>query len=192
MKDKDKSRARLMLLCRVGVLAALVFAASGLRIVIPVGDGNTALHLGNVLCLLSGLLLGPVPGGLAAGIGSAIYDLTNPLYVASAPFTLAFKFLLAAVAGWVAYSGSRRGRSLGWDLVGSAAGSVTYTLLYVGKSFLSNLWFKGMPFQAAALAALPKLAASAVNGMIAVAAAAPLALAINAALRRAGWEWGKS
>lgn len=170
-------------LCRAAVLAAAVFVTSGLRIVIPVGDGNTALHLGNVMCLLSGLVLGPVSGGLAAGIGSAVYDLTNPLYVASAPFTLAFKFLMAFVAGVIAH---RRG-NLRWNLIGCAVGSLTYTTLYVTKSFLSNLWFKELPLAAAWIAVMPKLAASAVNGLIAVAVAAPLAVWVSMALKRAGW-----
>lgn len=170
-------------LCRAAVLAAAVFVTSGLRIVIPVGDGNTALHLGNVMCLLSGLVLGPASGGLAAGIGSAVYDLTNPLYVASAPFTLAFKFLMAFVAGTVAH---HRG-NLRWNLVGCGLGSLTYTALYVAKSFLSNLWFKELPLAAAWIAVMPKLAASVVNALIAVVVAAPLAVWVSMALKRAGW-----
>ncbi len=45
------------------------------------------------------------------GIGSALYDLTNPAYIASAPFTFAFKFMLACVCGLVAYAGNNRGRT---------------------------------------------------------------------------------
>lgn len=170
-------------LCRAAVLAAVVFVTSGIRLVIPVGEGNTALHLGNVMCLLSGLVLGPVPGGLAAGVGSAVYDLTNPLYVASAPFTLAFKFLMAFVAGTVAC----RREDLRWNFAGCGLGSLTYTALYVTKSFLSNLWFKELPPAAAWIAVVPKLAASVVNGLIAVVVAAPLAVWVSMALKRAGW-----
>ena len=75
----EKQKETLRRLCRAAVLAAAVFVTSGIRLVIPVGEGNTALHLGNVMCLLSGLVLGPVQGGLAAGVGSAVYDLTTPL-----------------------------------------------------------------------------------------------------------------
>lgn len=170
-------------LCRAAVLAAAVFVTSGIRLVIPVGEGNTALHLGNVMCLLSGLVLGPVWGGLAAGVGSAVYDLTNPLYVASAPFTLAFKFLMAFVAGAAAH----RREDLRWNFAGCGLGSLTYTALYVAKSFLSNLWFKELPLAAAWIAVVPKLAASVVNGLIAVVVAAPLAVWVSMALKRAGW-----
>ena len=59
-----------------GLLAALTAVGSGLRIVIPVSiGGNSAFHLGNIFCALCGILLGPWLGGLAAGLGSAIYDM---------------------------------------------------------------------------------------------------------------------
>ena len=41
---------------------------------------------------LSGLLFGGISGGLASGIGGALYDLTNPLYITSAPVTFISKF----------------------------------------------------------------------------------------------------
>lgn len=179
-------RKHIQRICQIGVFAALVFVTSGIRLVIPVGLGNTALHLGNVLCLLSGLLLGPVPGGLAAGIGSGIYDLTNPLYVASAPFTFAFKFLLGCTAGAIAHHGDLKGENLRWNLIGSVAGSLTYTALYVTRSFLTAVLFKNMVVATALLETSQKLLASATNGLIAVVAAVPLSLAISAALKRAG------
>ena len=74
-----------------GLLAALVVAGSAIRITVPVEiTGTTSIHLGNILCALSGILLGPWLGGAAAGIGSALYDLTNPLYVSEAWITFLF------------------------------------------------------------------------------------------------------
>ena len=59
----------------VGLLAALTVVGSGLRIKVPSAiAGTSAFHLGNIMCALSGILLGPWLGGLAAGLGSAIYD----------------------------------------------------------------------------------------------------------------------
>ena len=49
----------------VGVMAAAVYVASAfLQIPIPTVIDNMRLHMGNVICLLSGLLLGPVQGVL--------------------------------------------------------------------------------------------------------------------------------
>lgn len=185
---ENSSRQKILRLCQVGLMAALVFVTSGIRVVIPLGNDNTALHLGNVMCLLSGLLLGPVSGGLSAGIGSGLYDLTNPLYVASAPFTFCFKFLLGFVCGKIAYSGKRQGESDRWNLAGSICGSLSYTALYVAKSFLKKIWFELTPWKAAAVAVSPKLVTSLVNGMIAVVVAVPLAGMIRLALKRVGWK----
>ena len=64
------------------LLAALTVSGSALRVTLPIDiAGTTSFHLGNIMCALSGLLLGPWLGGLASGLGSAIYDLTNPLYI---------------------------------------------------------------------------------------------------------------
>ncbi len=71
------------------VFAALVFVSSMLSVPIPVAIGDvTRIHLGNIFCLLSGFVLGPVAGGLAAGLGSALYDVTNPAYITASPLYL--------------------------------------------------------------------------------------------------------
>ena len=83
-----------------GLLAALTAVGSGLRIVIPVSiGGNSAFHLGNIFCALSGILLGPGLGGLAAGIGSAIYDMTNPIYISECWLTFLMKGAYAVAVG---------------------------------------------------------------------------------------------
>ena len=51
------------------LLAALTVAGSALRVTLPIDiGGNTSFHLGNIMCALSGLLLGPWLGGLASGL----------------------------------------------------------------------------------------------------------------------------
>ena len=63
----------------LGMMTALVFAGNYARIIMPVPVGGVpSFTLANILCVLSGLLLGPV-GGLASGLGSALYDLTLDL-----------------------------------------------------------------------------------------------------------------
>ena len=61
----------------IGVMAALVFVTTNfLSIKIPVGAGMTQIHMGNVMCILSGLLFGPVAGGLASA-GACLYYLAG-------------------------------------------------------------------------------------------------------------------
>ena len=67
----------------VALMAALTVAGSSLRIKVPASVvGTSAFHLGNIMCALSGILLGPGLGGLAAGLGSALYDMFDPMYIA--------------------------------------------------------------------------------------------------------------
>ena len=61
----------------VGLMAAVVYAATIVRVEIPTPMGKTMLHFATVACLLSGLLFGPVRGGLAGGIGSFFFDIFN-------------------------------------------------------------------------------------------------------------------
>ncbi len=79
-----KSHANIYRLCAIGVLSAMVFVANFFSIPLPF---EARVHFGNVFCVLSGLLLGPVSGGLCAGLGGFFYDLTNPIYAAGAPVT---------------------------------------------------------------------------------------------------------
>ena len=182
----EKSTSTVFKVVLTAVFAALVFVASMISVPIPVAVGNVSrIHLGNIFCLLSGLILGPVGGGLAAGVGSALYDVTNPAYIASAPFTFLFKFAMAAVCGWIAYAGGRKASSHRWNLVGSAVGSVVYMVLYLGKSFIQSMML-GNELEVALIALGTKTVTSAVNAVIAVAVAVPLYAAIRLALKKSG------
>lgn len=167
----------------IGIMAALVYVTSAfLQIPIPTAIGSTRLHMGNVMCLLSGLLLGPVQGGLAAGIGSMFFDLTNPAYIASAPFTLLFKFLMAWICGTVA----RLGKEQLWALVvGATVGAVSYVLLYLGKSFIEDYFVLGLPLEGVILSLGTKALTSTVNGVIAATVSVPLNLLLKPLLKKA-------
>lgn len=173
-------------LALIGLMAALVFATSGLRIYIPLPLDKAALHFGNVMCVLSGLLLGPI-GGLASGIGSFFYDLTNPLYAAEAFITFFNKFFIGFVAGLLSHWGGRQGRSMGWNIVGAVAGSLTYVCLYLLKSFLASQLIFDLHSQSEMMLYLgPKAVLSTVNGIIACVVAVPLAKVLRTALDRNG------
>ncbi len=183
-QTQTKSRFNLYTIVSVGLLAALVFATSFLRIKIPTPFGdNTAIHLGNVLCLLSGLLLGGLNGGLAAGLGSFVFDLVDPVYISSAPFTLVFKFLLAFVCGVISHAAGRKGEKLGTNIVGSIAGSLTYVVLYLTKSFVFNIWFDRTTVEVAWVNVAVKAATSLTNAIIACVVAVPLAVVVRRALK---------
>ena len=59
------------------------------------------IHPGDAVVLLCGFLLGPVPGALAAGIGSMFADLFSG-YLSYAPATFVIKAVTALLAGVIA------------------------------------------------------------------------------------------
>ena len=166
-----------------GLLAALTAVGSGLRIVIPVSiGGNSAFHLGNIFCALSGILLGPGLGGIAAGLGSAIYDVTNPIYISECWLTFLMKGAYAVAVG-MTFRHLHVGEYLR-DLISTAAGAVTYAVLYLLKSFLKAMIVSGVTAQAALIAVGTKLPATVFNMAVAILIAPVLSIAIRKALKQ--------
>lgn len=164
----------------VALMIGLVYVGSLISFYIPVGIGTpTRLHLGNGFCLLAGLILGPIWGGFAAGVGSVFLDLTNPAYIAGAPITFIFKFLMGAVCGAIAMDKSGHGLNKRKNLIGGILGQLTYIVLYIGKTFLSlNLIF-GVPKEGAWATLATKLGSSVINAVFAVLISMALMLVIN-------------
>lgn len=183
-----KQRFTTRKLAFLGMMTALVFASNYARIIMPIAiGGRTSFTLANIVCCLSGLLLGPI-GGLASGLGSALYDLTNPLYAAECWITFLTKGLMGTVAGLVVarYVNDEK---LAYPrcLLGAVLGCVAYYILYFFKSVAyDGVLVEGLQ-PMVALAALPlKFPASIFNAAVAIIAAPPLCIALRAALRRSG------
>lgn len=170
-------------IARIGIMAAAVYVASAfLQIPIPTAIDNTRLHMGNVMCLLAGMLLGPLQGGLAAGIGSMLFDLTNPAYITSAPFTFAFKFVMAWICGKIASGHSAHLKQR--YILGGIAGAFSYMVLYLSKSFIEHRFILGLPVEAVMLTVAQKAAVSGVNAVIACLVAVPLGLTLRPAVAK--------
>ena len=82
------------------LFAALACAATFIHIPVPPMT-NGYVNLGDCFVLLAGFCLGPVYGGLAGGIGSALTDLLGG-YFHYVPATLIIKFLMALAAALIA------------------------------------------------------------------------------------------
>ncbi len=164
-----------------GLLGALVFVFSWIQI--PIGD-VARVHLGNVFCALSGLLFGPVVGGLSAGFGSMLFDFTNPLYIAESWITFITKFCLGYVAGLIAQRG--KNTSLVKDIAGAFAGSITYVILYLIKSFITMYFIEGQAVGAVQVQLLTKGATSLTNALMAVVFSVILASMVRPKLKKAG------
>ena len=184
--NQSKDRKTLLILCMAAAMAALVALGSGIQIQIPSILGTSRFHLGNVMCALSGLLLGPWWGALAAGMGSAIFDLFDPLRIMEAPITFLTKGLYGVVAGAVYFKVFKGRSNYVNEAIASAAAAVSYIAVYMVKCFLYNgLLVKGLSPDAAWIATLGKLPSSAFNGIVAVVFAPILGVALHKALRAA-------
>lgn len=84
------------------VLSALMAALTFLVTMIKVPSPTGYIHPGDGFVLLSGILLGPIYGGAAAGIGSMFADLLSG-FPAFAPATFVIK-ALAAIIGCLIYT----------------------------------------------------------------------------------------
>ena len=177
-------------LCMTAVMAALVAVGSWIQIQIPSILGTSRFHLGNVMCALSGLLLGPWWGALGSGLGSALYDLLlDPTRFAEFPITFVTKGVYGLVAGAVFFQVFKGRSNYVSEAVASALAAVSYIVIYLAKSFFYNgLLIKGLTAQAAWLGVLEKIPSSLFNGIVAVVFAPILGVAIRRALRAAHLE----
>ena len=169
----------------VGLMAAQTVAGSTLRIKVPADlVGTSAFHLGNILCALSGILLGPWLGGLAAGLGSAIYDMFDPMYISECWLTFLMKGAYGLVAGLIVHAGHKE-----WGyskaLLGTITGAVIYAVLYLAKSWLTAVLISGVaPYAALAAVLSGKLLATTFNAAVAIVGAPLLAVTIRTALKK--------
>ncbi len=89
-------------LALLGMMTAVVFAGNYARVTMPLAiAGQTSFTLANILCCLSGLILGPL-GALASGLGSALYDLFDPRFASECWITFINKGAMGLATGLAA------------------------------------------------------------------------------------------
>ena len=174
MKNQDRKVLNTVL---VGVLAAMVYVVTLFRF--PLLGSN--VHFANAVCLLAGLLLGPNLGGVAAGLGSALYDLT--MYnegIVNLLITFVSKFAMAWVCGKIAGKPEEK-QPVVRVVIACVCGALTYVALYMLKTgvygaIAGNIW---APM-------VSKFPASIINAGAAIVAAPVFYHAVRPALKAAG------
>lgn len=101
----------------LGALFAALTCVATMIIKIPTPGANGYIHPGDVLVILSGIMLGPVHGFFAAGIGSALADLLSG-YSIYAPITFVIKGMVALCGAYAYRSLIRRSRNLSLFICG--------------------------------------------------------------------------
>ncbi|MDR5709528.1 MAG: ECF transporter S component [Armatimonadota bacterium] len=96
----------------LGGLGVALVAVATVVIRIPVPATQGYINLGETAVYLTALLLGPLFGAVAGGVGSALADLLAG-YTSFAPFTLVIKGMEGGLCGWLAW------RTFRWGEVGS-------------------------------------------------------------------------
>ena len=167
----------------IAVLTALVFVVTYFRFPLL----GSKVHFGNAVCLLAGFLLGPLGGGIAAGLGSMLYDLFfYPSDLLTYVITFVSKFAMAWVCGMIAYGGGRHAEKHGWNVAAAVIGAWTYVALYMLKTYVYQRFVYGFPVEEVWVTVAGKFPASAINAVVAMIVAPILYTALRPALQKAG------
>ena len=166
----------------IAVMAAIVYVLTLFRFPLL----GSKVHFANAMCLLSGLLFGPVCGGLAAGIGSALNDaLAGGYDFIQCLITLVSKFAMAAICALIAGTPHKEKTNHLRVVLGSVIGALSYVVLYMLKTYVYQRFVYGNPLEATGLAMAGKLPASMINAVFAMIVAPLLYTALVPPLRRA-------
>ncbi len=108
-----------------GAMFGAMIAVATLYLKIPAFPGY--YHLGDGVIYAAAVLMGPVVGALAAGIGSALADVVGGYAIWAGP-TFIIKFLTALVIGLLAYQARSWPRLIGGMAAGAAVTLIGYSI----------------------------------------------------------------
>lgn len=152
-----------------GIMAALVCVATML-IQIPIPATEGFFNVGDALVIIASLTFGPIVGGLAGGVGSALADALGGWYT-WVPFTLVIKGAEGIIAGYI--GGSKENRNIQRIFIAWVCGG----LVMVSGYFIVQVYLYGL---GAALIEAPfNFVQMAVAGIVGI----PISLALEKRLR---------
>ena len=143
------------------ILAALFAALScvaTMSIRIPTPGTSGYIHPGDAIVILSGVILGPVWGFLAGGIGSALSDLIGGYFI-YVPITFVIKGLVALAAGLLYQKVGKNQKS---RYIAVILGGVADVILVAGGYFVCEFFIYG----AGAAASIPANIIQGVGGLV--------------------------
>ena len=122
------------------LFAALCCVAT-MSVRIPTPGTGGYIHPGDAIVILSGVVLGPLYGFLAAGIGSCMSDLLGG-YLTYVPITLLIKGLVAMTSAFAYQKLSHAGKH---SYAGVAAGGILDMILVPGGYFCFEYFLQARP-----------------------------------------------
>ena len=184
-----ENHLRLMVSAAVfAALAYVVFAFLSIPVPTP-GGGKVSVHLGNAVCILGALILGPVYGSVGGALGLTIADLFDPVYIVEAPVTFFIKLLMGVIAGTVAHKCgkiTRRSDKKGivrWVFVASAAGLLFNIVCDPAVRYFYKILVLGKP--AADVSFAINIGVTAINSAVSLAVCTVVYMLIRVSLQKA-------
>lgn len=145
-------------LIMTALFAALACAAT-MAVRIPISGTGGYVHPGDAVVILSGIILGPVCGFLAAGVGSAMADLLGGYFI-YVPITFAIKGLVALSSALIARAVRGKGRL---EYLPAVLGGLADIVLVSVGYFVCEIPMYGL---ATAAASIPANAVQGVSGLV--------------------------
>lgn len=152
------------------LFAALACVAT-MSIRIPTPGTGGYIHPGDAIVILSGVILGPVWGLLAAGIGSAMADLLGGYFI-YVPITFAVKGIVAFAAGMIYQKVGKTSKSRYAAVV---LGGIADIIFVAGGYFLCEIPLYGA---SSAAASVPANVIQGISGLIIAFVLYPVLLAV--------------
>ncbi|MBQ8278650.1 MAG: ECF transporter S component [Roseburia sp.] len=125
---------------------------------LPTPGTGGYVHLGDAFVVLSGILLGPVYGAIAGGIGSALADLLGGYFV-YVPITFIVKTAIAAGVGFIYH---KLTKNIHIPVIKCILCGIYSTLLVA----FGYLFFEYFMYGSAALASVPANLGQGLSGLI--------------------------
>lgn len=163
------TQTKTMKIVLAGLFAALTCVATML-IRIPTFKGY--VHIGDCMVIASGIILGPVIGGLAAGIGSMLADLLGGYYVFSIA-TFVIKLLAAMAAGFTFIGFQKIFKK--YNLPGTILAGLVSEVIVVLGYFIFEIFYEGF---AAAVAEILPNCVQGITGLVLAAVLTPVLLKV--------------
>jgi uncharacterized membrane protein len=186
MKKNDNQLTRIVF---GAVMAAIICVITLFRI--PLGQSK--VHFANAMCLLAGLLLGPVTGGLSAGLGSALYDV---LFGGYGPLDAVITFVSKFAMAWVTavlfrafmkkYKDPAAKETVLPLVISCVIGALTYVALYMLKTWIFKMYVEPVPAETIPTVMIAKLGPSLINAAFAIVVAPIFYHAVLPALKSTG------
>lgn len=127
-------------IAKIGVLAAIVFIATFINIMLPISAKGGLVHLGTPVSVIAVLVFGRRNGTLAGAIGMTMFDILGGFAI-WAPITLIARLGLGYILGTFAFSKQRQGNSWLFNSIGLILGGLfMVATYYVGEALLYGNW----------------------------------------------------